>query len=382
LIRQNVTRWWPVVLDAILVSSSFFLVSKVWALYSFGSVDHFKPEFYYFNIPLYTAIMLIALHLNGAYDKPFTKRSSWLGFFSGVLMILVVYAILPMDFRTSRMVILMGSVAFMIWLILTRAKIHPWSAGSKQADQQTDRRAIIVAGKEEAGRIKELINRSKDHIEVLGTVMPVTEVPESTAGDSIGSLAQLEDLVRIYGIKEIIFSAQDVPFSVFTGSMTRLGPALRYMLAASTTMNIVGSMGKDTAGESYAIRIHFNISEPSSRRAKRLFDLLSSVVLLAAFPILAFIIPHPFRLLRNICLILLGKQTWVSYHPLDPMIRSLPGLAPGVLHPAYPGDQSDVTRRLQHIHYVYARDYHWTTDLSILVAQMKKTGLNNSGYGQ
>jgi GT2 family glycosyltransferase len=102
LIRQNVTRWWPVVMDAILVSSSFFLVSKGWALYSFGSVDHFKPEFYYFNIPLYTAIMLLALYLNGAYDKPFTKRSSWLGFFSGVVMILMIYAMLPMDFRTSR----------------------------------------------------------------------------------------------------------------------------------------------------------------------------------------------------------------------------------------------------------------------------------------
>jgi hypothetical protein len=104
---------------------------------------------------------------------------------------------------------------------------------------------------------------------------------------------------------------------------------------------------------------------------------------LAAFPhTWHVIIPHPFRFLKNIGLILIGKKTWVSYHPLDPMISSLPALASGVLHPAYPADQIDITRRLQHIHYVYARDYHWTTDLSILVAQIRKTGLNNSGYGQ
>ena len=37
----------------------FLLVSKLWAYITLASADHFKPAFYYFNIPLYTAIMLI-----------------------------------------------------------------------------------------------------------------------------------------------------------------------------------------------------------------------------------------------------------------------------------------------------------------------------------
>lgn len=382
LLKQNVTRWWPVVMDAVLISSSFFVVSKAWAIYKYGSPDYFQPEFYYFNIPLYTFIMLIAMHLNGAYDHPFTKRSSWLGFFSGILIILVIYAILPVYVRSSRMVIVMGTLLYMGWLILTRSKLNPWRAGFRQADQQTDRKAIIVASEEEAGRIKELINRSKDHIEVFGTVSLNDVHTEIRSDGFIGSIAQLEDVVRIYQIREIIFSAQDVPFSVFTGSMMRLGPGLRYMLAASTTMNIVGSMGKDIAGESYAIRIHFKLTEPSAKRSKRLFDIVSSFIFLAAFPVLVFIISNPIRFLQNIFQVITGQKTWVSYHPLDPMVGTLPKLAQGVLHPAYPRDESDLTRRLQHIHYVYARDYHWTTDLSILVSQLKKTGKTNSGYGQ
>lgn len=382
LLKQNITRWWPVVMDALLISSSFFIVSKVWAVYRYGSADYFQPEFYYFNIPLYTCIMLLAMYLNGAYDHPFTKRSSWLGFFSGILIILVIYAILPVYVRSSRMVIVMGTLVYMAWLILTRSKLNPWSSGSRLADQQTDRKAIIVSGEEEAGRIKELINRSKDHIEILGTVSLHVKDTEIKPDVYLGSIAQLEDLVRIYQVREIIFSAQDVPFSVFTGSMTRLGPGLRYMLAASTTMNIVGSMGKDIAGESYAIRIHFKLTEPSSKRSKRLFDIVSSFMLLVAVPVLVFFISNPIRFLQNIFLVIAGKKTWVSYHPLDPMVVSLPKLPPGVLHPAYPRDESDLTRRLQHIHYVYARDYHWTTDLSILVSQLKRTGKTNSGYGQ
>ena len=380
LIRQNVSRWWPVVLDCFLIGSSFFTVTKFWAHFRFGSSAYYQPEFYYFNIPLYTGIILLSLYLNGAYDKPFSRKSSWIGFFTGLVMILVVYALLPIELRASRMVILMGSVVYMIWLSITRSILKPWNSLSKDTAESSARKAIIVAGEEEAGRIKELINRSRDHLDIIGTVSP--DQSSTLSNGSLGTIAQLDDIIRIHQVREIIFSAQDVPFSVFTASMTRLGPSLRYMLAASTTMNIVGSIGKDTAGESYAIRIHFQLSQPSTKRAKRIFDILSSLMMMMVSPLLAFIIPHPLALLKNIAMVGSGNKTWVSYHPDDPLINSLPALAPGVLCPAYPTDEIDVNRRLRHIHYVYARDYHWTTDLSILVAQFMKTGQTLSGNGK
>ena len=380
LIRQNVTRWWPLTLDLVIITGAFILTGKGWAIYKFNMSDYFKPSFYSFNVPLYSILMILSMYLNGTYDKPFNKRSSWIGFFSGLVLILVVYAILPVHLRTSRMVILAGSTIFMFWLLLSRIKMNPWRDESTDSETTRNRKAIIVAGKAEEGRIRELINRSKDQIEVLGTVNPIVDSQSFSSNEALGSMSQLDDLVRIYQVKEIIFSAQDVPFSVFTGSMTRLGPTFRYMLAATTTMNIVGSAGKDTEGESYAIRIHFNLSEVSSRRVKRIFDFLSSFILIVLFPVLMFFIPKPFVFLRNLLQVLIGKKTWVSYHPLDPVISSLPVLAQGILHPAYPRDESDLSRRLQHIHYVYARDYHWTTDLSILISQLKKAGQNNSGY--
>jgi hypothetical protein len=279
------------------------------------------------------------------------------------------------------MVIVMGSALYMLFMIFTRTKLTPWRYPSREKDPHANRMAIIVAGIEESGRIKELINRSKDHIQIIGTVSPVSNDASLPPG-TLGYIHQLEDIVRVYEVKEIIFSAQDVPFSVFTGSMTQLGPSLRYMLAASTTMNIVGSMSKDTEGESYAIRIHFNLSHPTSRRAKRIFDVLCALIGILTFPILVFLIPHAFSFFKNMIRILGGRLTWISYHPIDPVVASLPPLKAGVLHPAYPEDESDVTQRLQHIHYVYARDYHWTTDLSIVIAQLKKAGQTITRYDQ
>ena len=371
--RQAILKWWPSVLDIFLFAFSFYISSKLWERYYFEQPGYFKFSFYYFNIPLYTIIGSIAMFLNGAYDKPYSFRSSLLGFGWGIISILVIYAVLPAQFRNSRMVILMGSCFYLLLMLLTRFKAPPWTTSTKSESYRRDRKTIIVAGPEESNRIKELINRSRDHIEIVGTVNPFEEITV-LPNASLGQLSKLEDIVRVHEISEIIFSAQDVPFSKFTGNMTALGPGLRYMLAASTTMNIVGSMNRDTEGESYAIRVHFNLSDPASLRAKRIFDMLMSLFILILSPVLIFLIQEKKSFLSNIIRVLSGKRTWIAYHPEDQMKFSLPMLRPGILSPVYPEINSETQHRLEHIHYVYARDYHWTTDFSILTSQLKRIG--------
>jgi len=378
--RQSAQKWWPFILDIILFAGSFYLVSKLWERFYFHQPGYFKSSFYYFNIPLYTLISSIVMLLNGAYDKPYRLKSSVIGFGWTMIGILVVYAVLPAQFRTSRMVILMGAVLYMVLMLLTRLKLSPWSSTIKNEIHSDERKAIIVAGPEEANRIKELINRSHDHMDIAGTVSP-HENNMVIPSDSLGELSKLEDIVRVHQVKEIIFSAQDVPFSTFTASMTKLGPGLRYMLAASTTMNIVGSMNRDTEGESYAIRVHFNLSDPASLRAKRILDIFVSLIFLLFSPLLLLLIQYRKSLYVNIFSVLFGNRTWVSYHPDDPLKSSLPVIPEGILSPVYPGNESAVQHRLEHIHYVYARDYHWTTDFAILISQWRRIGQTPPKYG-
>ena len=370
LVRQFVASAWPVLVDALLAYGSFFLVSLIWSRYYYENPAYFNPSFYYLNIPLYVCIMLSGLFFNGAYDQPYESRRSWMGFLTGVILIFTIYAFLPVEYRTSRMVIALGSLLFGILLALTRLK-----KTSTRHSAVVVRKALIVGGKEEAARIKELINRSSDHIEVIGTVSPHDHDPDDS--EVMGRISHLEDIVRVHGAKEIIFSAQDVPFSLLTGSMSRLGPGYRYMLAASTTMNIVGSMNKDTEGETYGLRINFKLSHPSTRRSKRIFDFLSAVFLFILSPILLFFVREKRRMMQHILQVIGGFKTWISYNPLDPTIYSLPPLKKGILHPAYLEHGPNDLIRLEHIHYVYARDYHWTTDMSILFQQWKRIGQHN-----
>ncbi len=380
-LRQSISRLYPPVLDGLLIAGTFAGVSLLWQRYYFGHFDYFQPSFYRVNIPIYTGIFMLSMYLNGAYDRPVSRRASWLGFMYGVLIIFVVYALLPVELRTSRMVIILGSLTYLGLMLLVRTYVPPWHEAASVSAAQAGRRAIIIAGQDESSRIRELINRSRDQIEIAGTVFPQDDLSSVPTG-FLGHMAHIEDILRVHRVKEIIFSALDVPFSVFTGYMSRLGPSYRYMLAASTTMNIVGSMNRDTEGESYAIRVHFNLSEEAPQRAKRLFDIMTSLCLILLFPFLMLILPRPILALRNILRVLSGKWTWVAYHPADRLVNTLPRLRPGIVYPAHPADDVDIDRRLQHIHYVYARDYHWTTDLSILTSQLKHIGHQPVTYGE
>ncbi|MFZ1679075.1 MAG: glycosyltransferase [Saprospiraceae bacterium] len=380
LIKGAAEKWWPVMLDIILFYTSFYVISKLWERYYFNQPGYFQPSFYFFNIPLYTLIGSLVMFLNGAYDKPLRYHSSWVGYGWSALVILVIYAFLPADLRTSRMVIFMGLVLYLLLMWMTRKKLNPWKSALKNENHRMSRKALIVAGPDETKRIKELINRSRDHIEIVGTVSPFDN-NLNVQTDSLGQLSKLDDIIRVHKVSEIIFSAQDVPFSKFTDSMTHLGPGLRYMLAASTTMNIVGSMNRDTEGESYAIRVHFNLSHPASLRAKRIFDFLVSLLFLISSPFLILLVQNKNSFFPNLFRVLTGKRTWISYHPADQFRSTLPPLTPGILSPVYPDDQGVIQHRLEHIHYVYARDYHWTTDLSILLSQWKKIGQTPLNYG-
>lgn len=147
--------------------------------------------------------MLLSLYLNGAYDKPFQEGIPGLAFHrllddpryirdtSDPLALL-------QDGHSPR-VIFMSSISF-----LSRYNMSPWNASIRNANQHRDRNTIIVAGEDESGRIRELINRSRDHLTILGTVTPFDENQPVPSG-SLGRVSQLEDLVRVFQVQEIIF---------------------------------------------------------------------------------------------------------------------------------------------------------------------------------
>jgi len=115
------------------------------------------------------------------------------------------------------------------------------------------------------------------------------------------------------------------------------------------------------------------IGKPANRRKKRLFDVVSALLLLLLSPVTAWFTQSPGGYISNCLAVLLGAKSWVGYAENDRKGLSLPDLKPGVLNPATGrmGIDHDAARRLN---VNYARNFSVGADLNQLVRNFSFLG--------
>ena len=154
-------------------------------------------------------------------------------------------------------------------------------------------------------------------------------------------------------------------------------PDLEYKIAPPESSFIIGSNFLDDQGDVYLMDIKV-INTPSNRRNKRMFDIITSLTLLATFPISAFLVGSFLSFLKNIIKVLTGKYTWVSFADTGISMADKyfqPVLKKGVLSPAdgllVPVDDPNTISRLN---VLYAKDYNVEKDFRILLRSIKELG--------
>jgi len=370
--RRFFKKLYRPVLDALLIFSGYLFLSPLWEQFKFGAPDYYPPEYTWLIVPGYILTWLIAIYYSGGYDKPLKLGPFIRGHIIGTLIILIIYALLPEDARFSRALILLGSLYAIIITTGARFLFHLGGLKDYEIDRQRRKRIIIIGREEEAGRVSALLNQTSIIPDIIGIVNPGNE----SAPAFIGSIDQLEEIVSINKIDEIVFCARDIPAQDIIRNMSRLiRIGVDYKIAPPESLSIIGSNSINTAGDLYTI--HFNsIGKPSNLRTKRLFDLISSILLSLSFPVWSFIIPAPFRALRNTLLVVFGQKTWVAYRKHEEAdMTVLPRLKPGVLDPSGKAEklQNDAASVMR-MNIEYAKDYKITNDFNILMKGIRRIG--------
>jgi len=346
--------------DALLILAGFMILTPLWEKIRFPEGGNYPDGFYLYLAPGMIIIWLISLLLAGGYDPPVRLSRITSGWLAGTVIILIIYALLPEHFRYSRMLILAGSGWTLGTLLIFRLGMHwlPWTQFRLAGDRK--KRILIAGSEKEARRVYELLNLSGTSCELAGVA-----TPPGGFSDASGLIADLEEMIRVHQAGEVIFCARDIPAGLIIQCMNRLNRfPVEYKIAPPESASVIGSHSIHTPGELFLL--HFNtITQPSSRRNKRLLDLTLSVLFLVCFPITFFLFRKPLRLLRNIVLVLSGKCSWVGFYPLhDAKDQSLPDIRPGILYTLPPDtEQKDV---IDKGNLVYARDYSPATDIKII----------------
>lgn len=321
--------------------------------------------------PAYILIWMFTVYLSGGYDKPIRLFRIIRGILVGTGIILIGYSLLPEAYRFSRALIILGMGWVVLSYLISRLAFHLAGFKSFSLNPDKSKRIAIIGQQEEYERVSRLLKQTNINTSFL--VFISADEKESHHADYVGNINQIEEVIEIYKISEVIFCSRDISSQGIIDYMHTLVSAdVDFKIAPPESLSIIGSNSIDTAGDLYIIDVN-SIGKPKNKRNKRLFDVLSSFLMLILSPLLILIQENKIGFLKNIFSVLFGYKSWVGYG--TDKHDHLPKLRPSALSPADAIKNitinSDTRNRL---HLAYSKDYKIENDLNIVWKGIKKLG--------
>lgn len=348
------------IIDLALISIGLFFIVPFWESYKFHSSSFYPSKLIMVMVPIYMFIWLVSNWFSGAYDKPQKLFASIKGITWGTLIILSIYALLPLNYRFSRAIIILGAIWTMASTLGIRLLISFMVEDLFPALQKKKRNAIVGL-QSDAKRVIEILKSSNVDFQYIGLVSPQSNITDQL---QLANIDQLEEFVRVNNINEVIFCSSNVSSQEIIKNMLILSShGVEYKIAPPESVSIIGSNSINTLGELYTPDFKA-INTPVSRRNKRIFDVGMSISILATFPIWIIINKNRFLLFKSLILVLIGKKTWIGYIPCIEESTRLPEIRKGVF--TLSNNKFNNVDRLSNINLIYAKSYSTKIDFAIL----------------
>ncbi len=360
--------------DALLLYAGLAMIARIWEqnfVYPWGG--HYPKELYLLIIPSFIAAWMISIYYSGGYDKPLSLWRSYRGLFSGTIIILVIYALLPEEFRFSRSLILTGTAWAIIALTLSRMLLHILHISEYRIHANKTKRFAVVGEAPEVQRVADLLQKALSNPGFIGLIN--TGAQQGDTNGFLGNVSQIRDIINIYKIDELIFCAKDMPAENIIDQMSALQHSqVEYKIAPPESMSIIGSNSIDTAGDLYVIDIN-SIGKFQNRRSKRVFDVVTSLALLVSFPVTVLIMGHPVTYLQNILKVLTGFKSITGYHPVELSEHKLPEIRKGIIYPTDGLSNQNIDQQaVGRLNMLYARDYRISNEFRLLYRGFRRLG--------
>lgn len=349
--------YWHAAVETVLIFGTLFLLKDYWEEH-IKYIRSYPKEMLYIHLPYYTLSWLASIAAVGGYKDTFHFGKLIKGILLGTAIILMVYGLLPNELHFSRGIILFGTLLVTAVLIIERSIYHFAKYKTLDLNRSKTIKSIVVGSEKKWDMVQHILKSSGKGYQQIGFVA------ESGMGNEayLGSPAQLDEIVSIYGINEVVFSAEDISASEIMRWMTKIGSQVNYYTLPAKSEFVIGSHSKNTSGLYFGQQIELNLSKREYRNQKRLFDIASALILLILFPIGLWRMGSSMYF-KNCLDVLFGKKTWVSYSSIS---NDLPKLKKGVIKTDYAikGDSEPFASRLDEL---YAKNYSVLMDIKAVL---------------
>ncbi|MBP6024537.1 glycosyltransferase family 2 protein [Ferruginibacter sp.] len=352
-------------LDAAVIFMSFWSIKYLWSTFIRKEVNY-SPNMLVIAFPVFTVMFLIASYYSGLYDRGYKQSQLNRSTVTAGLILLSCYALLPESLRFSRGILVFGIVMAFIVMSVLRWLFMQWSILSRVDDEDGYRQTIIVANENDFITVTEIMQKAGMTERVLGRV----DNNLTSSSKALGSIYQINHLLKMYPVKEIIFCEDGLSFKEIITLTQQLPEGIRNKFHASGSSSIMGSDSKDMSGKYVTANIKYTIGIPVNRRNKNLLDVVIAFVFLLSFPVHLLLQKKPVQFLINVLHVLFRKKTWVGYAAdLD----KLPKIKKGILtSTTLPKTVNDLPIESLHLSDEwYATSYSAATDIKKIIRGYK-----------
>ena len=365
---RMIQNWVVPLLDFGIIWVLMSNIKNVWAEIYFQDSTYYSHTNIDTVLGAYTLFWVFFLWLTGHYDFKSNVLRTFSGIGLGTLFILIAYALLPEELRTSRALILIGSLVSICSVMLSSYLLRLFrnSAGFETVANNI----AIVAGKINAQKLLQIITGTKLKIENIHFISPVPAQNDPFFSNDVASLPKL---VKTLKIQEIIYSSEDMSMKDIIHSMTSMESEVSFRIGGDDSLSIIGSKNKNQQGELYSLDIIYNLSDQQNRRYKRLTDIVFSIIFVVFFPLLMVINGFNFGIIRNIFSVIAGNHTWLGYGGTYADYSFLPELVSGVIkYPLSTKKNSYTEDHFKRMNIIYAKEYNVLHDIIVICNNLHK----------
>jgi GT2 family glycosyltransferase len=252
IMKNFIRKFFLPIADAALLFTLFSLIIPLWEDYRFNGEYRYPELFISVIVAVYTIGTVLSVFLSGGYKLPAKLRDAIRGITFSTITILVVYSLLPLDFRYSRAVILLGALSAMIAIPAYRFLLTFTGLGLIKNPSFKSVRLVIVGDEEGFIKIKSLIKDSGLNSAIIGRV---STSADDLGAEVLGNIGQIREVIRINRINEVVFSTRELTASQIINSMHLLSECNITIKIAPTGENlIIGSQSINLREEVFSVK--------------------------------------------------------------------------------------------------------------------------------
>jgi O-antigen biosynthesis protein len=356
------------IIDAVNILIAFIAAKYTWN-------ELVKPEIVYnrdllgMAFPAFTVVFIVAAYYAGLYDRSQKRGRVIHSTVIATTALLVIYALLPEQYRFSRAILLLGSFYAFILLVLSRGWMRRLNL--IEAEEEEKLGTVVVADLASFEEASGLMETAEKRQRILGRI-----APQEDGGASLTTLGHLDAFLKDVPVREVIFCQGRISYQEIIRHAQKLPKHTRMRIMAGGAKSIVGSDSSTSSGQAISDAAGYNLGGPSARRMKQLVDALAALLFIVTWPLQLFLVKNPIGLLGNAMKVLGGQCTWIGYSSIMSNHNGLPRIKKGILGTnGQPGcGHPDADDGLYKLDQLYAREYTIYKDLYLMAKGYKWLG--------